>query len=199
MKDSTRHIIHLIGASLIVLLITGYMAATAVLLGERKDDTPCRQLVVTIEDSAKYDFITRADLQTYLKSRHVQAVGGTVGIDDAHRIEQAAACMNLVKRAECFCGTDGTLYLQVWQRCPKFRVITPLRSYYVDDNRTTMPTSKRFTANLPIVTGSIDTTLTCGIMYDFVQYLTANEFWRTHIGEICVSDEGEVSLIIYGR
>ena len=195
MNDKTRHILQLSGALLLVLTIAGYLTASAWLLGDRRDETPCRELVITIEDSSRYQFVRPSDLQDYLKSKHIQAVGGSVGIDNARRIEETVEQMNLVKRAECFRGDDGILYLQVWQRCPKFRVITPARSYYVDENRSVMPTSNRFTANLPVVTGHVDTVLTCGKLYDLVQYISANEFWAAHIGEICVDDAGEVSLI----
>ncbi|MBP5260362.1 MAG: hypothetical protein J6Z12_07035 [Paludibacteraceae bacterium] len=195
MNDKTRHILQLTGVLLALLIIAGYLTASAWWLGGRQDDTPCRNLVITVEDSSRYNFVRCSDLQDYLKSKHVQAVGGTVGIADARRIEQTVRQMNLVRRAECFRGTDGTLYLQVWQRCPQFRVITPLRSYYVDDQRTIMPTSNRFTANLPVVTGNVDTLQTCGELYDLVHYISTHEFWAAHIGEICVDDAGEVTLV----
>lgn len=195
MKERTKHVWKVTVGLLAVALAVVYLVMSGVRFGDRMATAPCHTLRVTVEDSARYPFVSGADVTAYLKSKNVQAIGGGMDCASARRVERVAESMSLVKRAECFRAADGTMRLQVWQRRPRFRVITPLRGYYVDDERSVMPLPDHFAANLPVVSGPVDTALTCGPLYNLVAYIAGHDFWSAHIGEIVVNEKKEVTLV----
>ena len=102
--------------------------------------------------------------------------------------------MSLSKEVECYIG-DSTLYIDITQRKPIYRVFSNNESYYVDNERKIMPTSKNFTAKVPIVLGHLDKTQASEEVYDIVTYLEEDKYWKSLFKQIYITENQELILI----
>jgi cell division protein FtsQ len=102
--------------------------------------------------------------------------------------------MSLSKEVECYVG-DSTLYIDITQRKPIYRVFTEKESYYVDNERKIMPTSKNFTAKVPIVVGHLDKVQASEEVYDLVEYLQGNEYCSTLFKQIYITSNQDIVLV----
>ena len=111
------------------------------------------------------------------------------------KIEKTIQKNQIVKNNECYKTSNGDIVIEVEQRIPELRVITPATSYYIDSDRRKLPLSEKIVAYLPIATGNIKDEFAQNNLYDFVQYLKENKKWENQIEEIIVTDEEEIELI----
>lgn len=91
---------------------------------------------------------------------------------------------------------DSTLYIDITQRKPVYRVFTSNNeSYYVDNDRKIMPTSNNFTAKVPIVIGHLDKVQACEEVYDVVTFLEKDKYWNSLFKQIYITSDQDIILI----
>ncbi len=192
MKESTKHIIFTITVWLIVAILGGYCIFSIIMFGSKEKEHTCKNIIIDIDD--KYNFIQEEDITNVLKSKKLYPINKPISHNDAHKIETALSKMSLSKEVECYVG-DSTLYIDITQRKPIYRVFTEKESYYVDNERKIMPTSKNFTAKVPIVVGHLDKVQASEEVYDLVEYLQENEYWSTLFKQIYITSNQDIVLV----
>lgn len=192
MNERTKHIIITILVWLIVTIFGGYTIFAIVMFGSKEKQQVCKNIVIDIDD--KYNFISEEDITNLLKEKKLYPINKTISHKDADKIEKALSKMSLSKEVECYVG-DSTLYIDLTQRKPVYRVFSGKSSYYVDNERKIMPTSKNFTAKVPIVLGNIDKTQASEEVYDIVEYIEEDKYWSSLFKQIYITQENEIILI----
>lgn len=192
MNERTKHIIITILVWLIVTIFGGYTIFAIVMFGSKEKQQVCKNIVIDIDD--KYNFISEEDITNLLKEKKLYPINKTISHKDANKIEKALSKMSLSKEVECYVG-DSTLYIDLTQRKPVYRVFSGKSSYYVDNERKIMPTSKNFTAKVPIVLGHIDKTQASEEVYDIVEYIEEDKYWSSLFKQIYITQENEIILI----
>lgn len=192
MNERTKHIIITILVWLIVTIFGGYTIFAIVMFGSKEKQQVCKNIVIDIDD--KYNFISEEDITNLLKEKKLYPINKTISHKDADKIEKALSKMSLSKEVECYVG-DSTLYIDLTQRKPVYRVFSGKSSYYVDNERKIMPTSKNFTAKVPIVLGHIDKTQASEEVYDIVEYIEEDKYWSSLFKQIYITQENEIILI----
>ena len=192
MNERTKHIIITILVWLIVTIFGGYTIFAIVMFGSKEKQAVCKNIVIDIDD--KYNFISEEDITNLLKEKKLYPINKTISHKDADKIEKALSKMSLSKEVECYVG-DSTLYIDLTQRKPVYRVFSGKSSYYVDNERKIMPTSKNFTAKVPIVLGHIDKTQASEEVYDIVEYIEEDKYWSSLFKQIYITQENEIILI----
>lgn len=162
------------------------------MFGSKEKENICQNIVIDIDD--KYNFINEEDITKLLKENKLYPIKKVISHKDADKIEKALSKMSLSKEVECYVG-DSTLYIDITQRKPVYRVYSNNESYYVDNDRKIMPTSKNFTAKVPIVLGYVDKTDASEIVYDIVSYLEEDKYWNSLFKQIYITSNGELILI----
>jgi cell division protein FtsQ len=162
------------------------------MFGSKEKQQVCKNIVIDIDD--KYNFISEEDITNLLKEKKLYPINKTISHKDADKIEKALSKMSLSKEVECYVG-DSTLYIDLTQRKPVYRVFSGKSSYYVDNERKIMPTSKNFTAKVPIVLGHIDKTQASEEVYDIVEYIEEDKYWSSLFKQIYITQENEIILI----
>ena len=99
----------------------------------------------------------------------------------------------MVRRAECYKMPNGKLMIDIEQRTPVLQIISS-ESYYVDDQRHTLPLSLNYAAYVPVATGQIDRKMAKSKLYDFARYISKDSFWNSQIDQIQVNDSLNVIL-----
>ncbi|MCD7938315.1 MAG: cell division protein FtsQ, partial [Tannerellaceae bacterium] len=156
----------------------------------------CRNLIVQVKDSLEKHFVTEADLLSFLRKADLDPIGKPMASINTDQIETELMKNEMIARVEVYKTPSGAIKLEVLQKVPILRVITSQgTNYYVDNEGSTMPISRRYAAHVPVATGYISRELATGELYDFALFLRKNEFWYSQIDQIYVQPTGEVTLI----
>lgn len=195
MKEKILKILKITGITLIVTALSGYSVYALVMSEKWNDDVICRDVEINILDKDKYSFIDESDVFLYIKSRGLNPIGKPVDFKRSDKLEKCVQSINVIRTAECYVNNFGIVIINITQRIPVYRVLSLKGSYYIDSDRRIMPISKNFTTLLPLVTGYVKHDDAKSKIYDFIEYLQSDEFWKNHIGQINVRENGNVELI----
>lgn len=180
---------------LLSLLFLSYLVYAAVRFTHTPQNEVCKTLHIYKVDSIDYNFIKRKEIEKHLTDNDIYPKGKKVDYAYTHAIEEKIKEMNYVKRAECYRTNHGDVAIRIWQREPVVRIMTATESYYIDQDREKMPISNNFTVMIQVVSGNITETFAKNELFDFVEYVSNNEFWNTQIDQIYVTDTRKIELV----
>ncbi len=195
MNVTVKKILKITSIVLIVTTLSGYAVFAAVITHSYHPDNTCDKVVVNIIDFDKYKFLNESVVYHTLKKAGLNPVGKNITHSMADRIEKCVASINVVRTAVCYVTSNGDVIINITQRDPVYRVITPHKEYYVDIDRKTMPVSKTFTTLMPLVTGYLTEDMATGPVYDFITDLYSRPFWKHHIGQVNFTADGNIELV----
>lgn len=185
-----RNILILIG----MVASAAYLVCAVTFVASLSDERICQRVEARVLDTDKLGFIDEKDVVAQLGRMHQKYVGTPFGNIDFQQIENEVAKNPFVGHVACYYTSSGALRIDVRQRSPKFRVMTPYGNYYIDDTRHRMPTSTRFSVYVPVVTGFTDEAFLCGALFDFIDWIGEDDFWSNQITQIRVFPNYEVAL-----
>lgn len=185
-----RNILILVG----IAALAAYLVCAVAFVSPLADGHICQRVEARVLDSGELGFIDEKDIMAQLGRMHQKYIGVPFEKIDCQQVENEVAKNPFVGRVACYYTPSGALRIDVRQRRPKFRVMTPYGNYYIDDTRHRMPTSTRFSAYVPVVTGFADDEFLCGAFYDFVEKIGKDDFWSNQITQIRVFPNYELAL-----
>ena len=145
---------------------------------------------------AKTQFVHAEDIVQLIKSKDLYPVGKQMNEVNTLDIQHAIMTNKLVKSAEVYSTSNGSIVANIYQRNPILRVISDTEGhFYIDKNREIMPTSGRFSVYVPLATGNISEEFARGKLYDFAKFLHDNPDWDAWIEQIVVKKNERVELI----
>ena len=178
----------------IILLVCG-LVVTLVMVVPKSNDIKCENIHLKVSDYDNFQFISERDVELQLKNRALYPIGKMHSDINLTAIEQALMQLNMVKSVTCFFANNGDVCVSVTQRVPMFRVKDDGVDYYIDNDRKRMPTSIRFSAYVPVVTGNVSFDFASTELYDFIVYLQSESRWSSAFTQICIYNGTEVELI----
>ncbi len=195
MNNTVKKILKGVGITLIVGTLSGYAVFAWVIADKYYENKMCNNVIVKIEDFDRYQFLSEATVYKALKNANLNPVGKDVTHSMADRMEKCVKNINVVRNAICYVRSNGDVIIIVTQREPVYRVITPKKTYYVDSDRKTMPVASTFASMLPLVTGYVTEEQATGDVFDFIEFIYADSFWKNHIGQVNFTFDGNIELI----
>ena len=181
-------------AVLITLLVGGLVVALAFIVPSN-DTKKCENIHLIVSDYEQFKFISDKEVSFQLQNSGVYPVGKLHSEIDLTEMEQSLMKLNMVKDVKCYFANNDDVNVSVTQRVPVFRVKEDGRDYYIDNERKRMPTSIKFSAYVPIVTGNVNFEFAASELYDFVVYLQSESRWRSAFTQIYVYPNNKVELI----
>lgn len=160
-----------------------------------RGDRICEEIHLSVSDFDEYRFVTTAGIEQHLKSKGLYPIGMPLSEIDLSEIETSIGEISLIKEAVSYFDSQGNLNISVTQRVPLFRVKTANGDFYVDTDRKRMPTSRRYTAHVPLVTGNVDPEFATAELFDFMLYLSGESRWATAFTQVYVYPNNEVELV----
>ena len=176
-------------------LLSGYIVAASLFLVERKQTAPCAGMQIVVRDSLDKHFVNEADLSQILRKAGLDPMKRNMDEINTEKIESVLQKNDMIAEVEAYKTPSGKIKLEVTQKMPILRVMTADESYYIDHNGTTMPISRRYVAQVPIVTGYVEKEFARNELYKFALFLRENAFWDNQIEQICVFPNRDVELI----
>ena len=184
---------------------------------KRRSLTPCKQVIIHVDDSLGNSFVDENDVLQLLHDRIGNPEGKMLQSINISVLEKIIDINPFVLKAEVFSTIDGKLILEVKQRTPIVRIINEAgESFYIDEQGVLMPVSEKFSARVPVANGKIlnketeqkirqvnettvaDTSFHANMLekiFATAQYIRHHEFWNAQIEQIYVNEEGEFELI----
>ncbi|MEI6555108.1 MAG: cell division protein FtsQ [Paludibacter sp.] len=180
--------------SIFSLIVLGYVGFSIWHFSDRNKEKVCSQLVVVVDNSNDCRLITEKEIVQLLESKGLNPIGKTIKNIQTEPIEEVLRKNPMIKSAECYKLPSGRIDIIIQQRNPMFRVVG-MGSYYIDDNRKTLPVSLNYAAYIPVVSGHVTVSLVTGKMYDFLLFIKNNPFWNAQIEQIYVREDQKIELV----
>ena len=186
---------HKILFSVLITLLVGGLVVVLTFVVPKNGDRKCENIHLIVSDYEQFKFISDKDVSFQLQNSGVYPVGKQHSDIDLTEMEQSLMKLNMVKSVKCYFANNGDVNVSVTQRVPVFRVKEDGRDYYIDNERKRMPTSIKFSAYVPIVTGNVNFEFAASELYDFVVYLQSESRWRSAFTQIYVYPDNKLELV----
>lgn len=179
----------------VATLLFCYIVFVSFFFREMRQDSICQDLQVVVKDSLDKHFVSESDLMSILKKAGLDPIKRSMTDVNTDRIETELLKNEMIAQVEAYKTPSGIIKLEVMQKMPILRIMGVRGSYYVDNQGTTMPISRRYAAHVPIVSGYVEKELAVTDLYKFALFLQENDFWNNQIEQIYVHPDNEVELI----
>ena len=166
----------------------------AVLLPDLKSEQTCDALSIELTDSVVHRFFTNKEVRSLLTRENVMPVGRPYDSISTQHIEDATMLLPVVKQAQCYKSNEGVVHLLITQRKPVLRVMSD-ENYYVCSDREVLYATFRTACYVPVVTGRVTKQMAQTELYDFVVWLSNNNYWNEQIQQINVTAQRQIELI----
>jgi len=189
-----------------------YLIIIPVYLTSSTNSRPCGGIVIDINDSSDYHFVTKKQLLNLAYGNAGRIFGKPVKDISVSEIERRINVLRELKKAEVYMSIDGIVHVYVEQRNPVMRVMPgDGGDYFVDEDGVVVRRRNLYNPRLHIVEGNVnissamlngvsvlDTSIKHSILKDIyylVNYINNDKFWSAQIDQIYVDGNDEIDLI----
>jgi cell division protein FtsQ len=189
-----------------------YLIIIPVFMASSANSKTCGGIVIDINDSADYHFVTKRQLLNLAFGNSVRISGKPVKDVSVSSIEGRINVLRELKKAEVYMAIDGVVHVYVEQRNPIMRVMPDDGGdYFVDEDGVVVRRRNLYNPRLHIVEGNVnissamlngvsvlDTSIKQSVLkdiYPLVIYINADKFWSAQIDQIYVDNNDEIDLI----
>lgn len=171
-----------------------------------QEQTRCPDVDIHIDHEQGMYFLERSDIMHILGTAYGDSIKGDAlkGIR-VGRVEELLESDPYVADAESWLDANGKMHIEIVQKQPVVRVINKYGvHYYMDKIGNKIPISDKFTARVPVVTGSIEegtfntdmaTSRALQNTLKLVNYIRSDVFWNAQIEQIAIATNGTFTLI----
>lgn len=190
---------------LFVACAAGLIALTTV-NKQRQDASACPAVDIRVDTETGTFFLDQADIMQILTVEYGDSIkGDAIGGIRLGRVEKLLEENPYVQDAETWLDANGKMHIEIVQKQPIARVINKYGvHYYINNIGNKIPISDKFTARVPVVTGSIEegtynadmaTTPALQNILSLANYIRSDAFWYAQIEQINVADDRTFTLI----
>lgn len=178
-----------------ILLLPAYLVVTYMYAQDKYDEEVCKDITVKLLNPKEEQYLTENDIKEIITESNLVPTGEKLKNINLKTIENTLQNNPIIKNNECYKTPSGNIVIELEQRTPAYRVITPTETYYIDNDRKKMPVVEKVVSYIPIATGNISDELAQNQLFDFVQYIKEHKKWDEQIEQIVVTENEEIELI----
>ena len=169
--------------------------------GYRIDD-----IAVEIENRFENFFVDEDDVMSLIMENEGDSIlGDRFGRVNLKEIEQRIESHSFVKDAEVFRDLKGHLVVKAYQSKPVARLVGNNGKHaYISEEGTVLPTSSKYTARVVVLSGAYISKMTQAEsifdeayyqdLFDLVEFINKDRFWKMQIGEVNVDRKGKIVM-----
>jgi cell division protein FtsQ len=176
-------------------LLAAYLGVSLWYTGQQRSRELIRSVVVIITDSLESHFITPAEVTGILAKNGVRTTGTPVGQVNRDQVKNTVKTVPGVRDALVYSTPGGTLYIQLNQRKPVMRYVSPFASFYIDSEGKEMALSPRYSARVLMVTGAADRKFLKDSLFPVIMSIRSEPFLDALIGELAVAEDHTIEVI----
>lgn len=197
-----------------ILIWTGAFAVLFGLLSFANimhDKEVCRNEQINVIDATENQFVNKEDIKILVHNKYGAIKGQQLKLVDTQSIEARVQSSPYIKNTEVYKTVGGNVAIRVEQRKPIVRVITnDGSSFYIDEDKTIMPLSKKYTAHILLVNGNLSLEeangsigakrkIITGSKLDDINQLASficgNKFFKAQIEQVYINENKEYELV----
>jgi len=161
---------------------------------------------VEIENRSENYFIDEEDVMGLLMMGEKDSIlGDKYGRIDLKEIEDRIEAHSFVKDAQVFRDLRGHLVVRAQQSRPVARLIADNGKHaYISEEGALLPISSKYTSRVVVLTGGYLSKVTqlesiyqdeyAMKLFELIDYINSNRFWRMQIGEVNVARNGNIIM-----
>lgn len=193
-----------------------YLIFSLSFTGEKRKNTICSKIQVTVLDSLKDRFVTEVSIRDYIHDLDIKVLGEPVKNINTQKLEDYLNERENIKETEVYFTADGNLHLDINQRNPIVRVVNERgQSYYIDDEGAIVPLSGNYSSHVLVASGDIteffevarkdflkcpenkkdEKNYSICEIYELAKFIRDDPFWESQIEQIYRNKQGEYELI----
>jgi len=195
--------------TLMGLLITGVLAGAFLLGFERRRETRCVQINVTIQDSTNTHFVTADAVQAYLAADYKGLMGMPGDSIDLYKIESILNSKSPILESQAYITGKGILNISITQRKPLVEFQCKEYGMYSTADGFLLPLHPDFTDEVIIIDGHIPLTMedcragrpekpeSLKWLEDIIKvaaHIDGSRMWKGKIVQITCEQSGELVL-----
>lgn len=165
---------------------------------------------VKAEFADNREFVTRADVEAYLKQDYGTYIGQRLDSVDLKKVEQILNGKSAIRQTEAYTTPDGFLHVKIYQREPVVRFQKGDLGCFADERGFLFPLQRNAALDVPIVDGALPLDFTAGFkgepkskaqrewMADIlamVAHMNESRVWARNIAQITVEPDGDLVLV----
>ncbi|TSA39171.1 MAG: hypothetical protein D4R64_00515 [Porphyromonadaceae bacterium] len=177
------------------LILAAYLGVSLWFTEQRMSQLTFHGVIVTIADSLERHFISPAEVTEILAKQGIRTTGNKLADLNRDQVKNTIKTLSGIKDAMVYSTPDGTLYIQVWQRTPVMRFISPFTSFYIDSEGKEMALSNNYSARVLMVTGSGDKKFLKDSLFQVVKTIRDQAFFDALIEEININPDHTLEII----
>lgn len=179
---------------LVMLGLLAYLVFAFVRFNKSTGDKRCEHVVITVEDAAKANFVTVADIRQILKDTRLDPTGKHLSRIRLSKIQKAVNGHQFVLSSLCYITQKGDVVIDVKQKLPILRIMpVNQEGYYVDANGNKIQ-HVNYPADVIVVTGYVDYKRWHKVLTFFSQVVQDDPFWNDMIEQINITSNGRIEL-----
>lgn len=198
-RDKTWRVLSIVGTCASLFFLVGFTSAKAP--GYRIDD-----IEVEIENAVENFFIDENDVMSLIMENEGDSIlGDAYGGVDLNQIEQRIESHSFVREAEVYRDLKGHLIVVATQNKPIARLISSRgESAYIGVNGELLPTSIKYTARVPVISGSyvnqllelenVENDPYASELKDMIEYILDEQFWAMQIAQLDIDRKGFINM-----
>jgi len=198
-----------IAVGIVCLLAVGFFFIWK-MNGSRRLQTTCRGVNVEFADSL--NFVTKADIEGYLKNDYGPYIGQRLDSVRLDKVESIIEKKSSILKVDAYTTPDGYLNIKVYQREPAIRFLKGENGFYADDQGFVFPLQSDYTSDVMQIEGNIPLTVENGFKgelkdekqkewlmeaIDLVNYMKGSGEWDKVFTRMVVNEEGDI--VMYPR
>ena len=203
-----KKVLTYIGLSLLTIALGAYFYFAMQLQRRYADKEVCREIKVTLLDSAQNRFVTKTEVIDIIENFAGHPIGKKNSEINLANIELLLNKRSAIRGSQASLYRNGTLAIDITQRRPLLRIHTQNGGFYVDETGYIFPLVESFSSYVPIVTGNVPLDLNVdhrgnaageeerwiNKLVELGIFLNNNPFWNAMIEQIYIAQNGDVIL-----
>ena len=194
-----------IGKGVKIILVSVLMLSLISFAGRKQETEQVQDIIVKLTNQHDNFFIDENDIQMLMSDNGEQVLLGAYYKDiNLKEIESRVKSQKFIQKAEIYKDLKGNLLVNAKLRRPFARILEPgMANGYVALDGTILPTSSKYTSRTVVLSGSYmkemvknDLTKTeeGQKIYELLQFIYNDKFWKAQIAQIDISKDMYVKL-----
>lgn len=171
----------------------GIILFMAAFSSKKTDELKVQGLDIQVQYDQQQYFVTQAEIEQIIRKEYPYLDSLFCKEININLLEERLDNHPSIRKAEVYSTLDGILRITVQQKKPVFRVHNSARDYYIDEKGDSMALSPNFSAEVPLVTGTVSAESRQKI-FDFFQSLKNDSFFQSFFTGLQVEKNGEWTL-----
>lgn len=140
-------------------------------------------------------FMNEADVLSEMKRMGIDNIGSPIDSIDLVEVRQRLTDNPIFSDVEVYISTRSPrMKVRVRQRDAFFLVATD-KPYYVTRERGILPLNARYAVYVPVVSGAVTSELATGALYDLMEMIEQDEYFRHYFGQVYVDPVEGIVLV----